>query len=130
MAVHVDVEEEKIENFSASAKTTLSQQLSTYAEYIIREANLVEEGNREDGASREITSSILLQAVRKYKSTPQKKRSKVLIGLKIVSSFSLLVTGFLFDSDGYKDNTTKLVLFIITLIVACVSTVLQFVKEE
>lgn len=70
-----------------------------------------------------------MQAVRKYKSNAPQKKGKGLVVLKVVSAFSLLITGFLFDANGYQDNIVKLVLFIVALIIACVSTVLQFVKE-
>jgi len=129
MTIRVEVDDEQLQNMSDGALVTLQQQIETYAENIIKEANLIEEGNHEDGANREITSSIVIQAVRRYKSFLPKKKDKILIILKIVSSFSLLLTGFLFDANGYQDNIVKLVLFIIILIVACVSTVLQFVKE-
>ena len=118
-----------MENMSEKAKEELVSQLSTYAERIIKEANLIEEGNREDGANREITSSIVKQAVRKYKSNVPTKKENGLVVLKVFSAFSLLITGFLFDANGYQDNIIKLILFIIALIVASVSTVLQFVRE-
>lgn len=129
MIIRVEVDDGQLQNMSTGAKETLQQQVQTYTENIIKESNLIEEGNREEGANREITSSIVIQAVRKYKSFLPKKKDKTLIILKIVSSFSLLVTGFLFDANGYQDNVLKLILFIIMLIMACVSTVLQFVKE-
>ena len=129
MALRVEIADEQMENMSEKAKDELATQLRTYAEDIIKEANLIEEGNREDGANREITSSIVMQAVRKHKSNVPKKKDKGLVVLKIVSAFSLLITGFLFDANGYQDNIVKLVLFIVALIIACVSTVLQFVKE-
>lgn len=50
--------------------------------------------------------------------------------IKIVSALSLLVAGFLFDENGYENETVKLILFIIFMIVASVSTVLQFVLED
>ena len=130
MVVQIKIEDEKIENLSSEAKKSLKQQVETYAEYIIKESNLIEEGNREDGADREITSSIILQAARKYKNTLPKKKDKWLVVIKIVSVFSLLITGFLFDADGYQDNIGKLIWFIIMIIIASASTVLQFVKEE
>lgn len=129
MVLQVEITDEQMENMSEKAKEELVFQLSTYAESIIKEANLIEEGNREDGATREITSSIVMQAVRKYKSNAPRKKGNGLVVLKVVSAFSLLITGFLFDANGYQDNIAKLMLFIIALIVACVSTVLQFVKE-
>ena len=125
----MQITDEQMENMSEKAKEELVSQLSTYAERIIKEANLIEEGNREDGANREITSSIVKQAVRKYKSNVPTKKENGLVVLKVFSAFSLLITVFLFDANGYQDNIIKLILFIIALIVASVSTVLQFVRE-
>jgi len=127
--LQVQITDEQMENMSEKAKEELVSQLSTYAERIIKEANLIEEGNREDGANREITSSMVKQAVRKYKSNVPTKKENGLVVLKVFSAFSLLITGFLFDANGYQDNIIKLILFIIALIVASVSTVLQFVRE-
>ena len=123
--LQVQITDEQMENMSEKAKEELVSQLSTYAERIIKEANLIEEGNREDGANREITSSIVKQAVRKYKSNVPTKKENGLVVLKVFSAFSLLITGFLFDANGYQDNIIKLILFIIALIVASVSTVLH-----
>ena len=127
--LQVQITDEQMENMSEKAKEELVSQVSTYAESIIKEANLIEEGNREDGANREITSSIVKQAVRKYKSNVPTKKENGLVVLKVFSAFSLLITGFLFDANGYQDNIIKLILFIIALIVASVSPVLQFVRE-
>lgn len=130
MAVQVNIDDNKIDNFSVGAQTTLKKQIEKYADDIIKEANLIEEALREDGASTEITSNNVLQAVRKNKTNHNKKPNRSLLITKIVSSLSLLVTGFLFDSAGYQDNVIKLIAFIICLIVASVSTVLQFVLED
>ena len=91
MAVQVNIDENKIDNFSDSAQTTLIKQIEKYADDIIKEANLIEEAIREDGANTEITSNIILQAIRKNKSNPRKKHSRFLLITKIVSSLSLLV---------------------------------------
>ena len=127
MAVQVNIDDNKIDNFSDGAQTTLKKQMEKYADDIIKEANLIEEAIREDGANTEITSNIVLQAVRKNKSNPSKKPNRFLLITKIISSFSLLITGFLFDSSGYQNNVLKLIAFVVCLIVASVSTVLQFV---
>lgn len=130
MAVQVNIDDNKIDNFSDGAQTTLKKQMEKYADDIIKEANLIEEAIREDGANTEITSNIVLQAVRKNRSNPSKKPNRFLLLTKIISSFSLLITGFLFDSSGYQNNVLKLIAFVVCLIVASVSTVLQFVFEE
>ncbi|MEZ3431389.1 MAG: hypothetical protein K1W36_14405 [Lachnospiraceae bacterium] len=130
MAVQVNIDDSKIDNFSVGAQTTLKKQIEKYADDIIKEANLIEEALREDGASTEITSNNVLQAVRKNKTNHNRKPNRTLLITKVVSSLSLLVTGFLFDSAGYQNNVIKLIAFIVCLIVASVSTVLQFVLED
>ena len=130
MAVQVNIDDSKIDNFSVGAQTTLKKQIEKYADDIIKEANLIEEALREDGASTEITRNNLLQAVRKNKTAHSRKPNRTLLITKIVSSLSLLVTGFLFDSAGYQNNVIKLIAFIVCLIIASVSTVLQFVLED
>ena len=129
MVLQVEINDEQLENMSEKAKEELVYQLSTYAESIIKEANLIEEGNREGGANQEIISSLVVQAVRKYKNMSPRKKEIGLVVLKTISAFSLLITGFLFDINGYQDNIVNLILFIVVLIVACVSTVLQYIKE-
>lgn len=130
MAVQINIDENKIDNFSDGAQTTLKKQMEKYADDIIKEANLIEEAIREDGANTEITSNIILQAVRKNKSNSSKKPNRLLLIAKIISVFSLLITGFLFDSSGYQNNVLKLIAFIVCIIIASVSTVLQFVYED
>lgn len=130
MAIQLNINNDKIDNLSTDAQTTLKKQIEKYAHDILKEANLIEETIREDGASTEITSNIILQAVRKNKTNHSKKSNKRLPILKIVSALSLLFTGFFFDSTGYQNNIIKLTLFIIALVIACVSTVLQFVFED
>lgn len=130
MAVQANIDDSKIDNFSVDAQTTLKKQIEKYADDIIKEANLIEEAMREDGASAEITSNNVLQAVRKNKTSHSKKPNRALLITKIVSSLSLLLTGFLFDLAGYENGATKFIAFIVCLIVASVSTVLQYVLEE
>ena len=43
MAVQVNIDENKIDNFSDGAKTTLEKQIEKYTDDIIKEANLIEE---------------------------------------------------------------------------------------
>lgn len=130
MAIQVNIDENKVDNFSNDARTTLKKQLEKYADDIIKEANLIEEILTDDGASIEITSRTILQAARKNETYHGKKKKNVgSVITKTVSALSLLLTGFLFDSTGYQDSTVRFIAFIISLIVACVSTVLQFVLE-
>lgn len=130
MAVQVNIDENKINNFSNGARSILKRQIEKYTNDIIKEANLIEEAIREDGASTEITSNIILQAVRRSKNNSRKKHNYFQIIIKIVSALSTLITGFLFDSSGYQNNYFKLIAFIIFLVIATISTVLQFVFED
>lgn len=130
MAIQVNIDENKVDNFSNDARTTLKKQLEKYADDIIKEANLIEEILTDDGANIEITSRTILQAARKNETYHGKRKKNVgLVITKTISALSLLLTGFLFDSTGYQDSTVRFIAFIISLIIACVSTVLQFVLE-
>lgn len=130
MAVQINIDNDQVNNLSESAKKTLKEQAEKHVNDIIKEANLIEEVIREDGASKEITSNIIIQAVRKNKTSYNKKSSKSLLLCKIISAFSLLLTGFLFDSSGFQNNAIKLIIFVITLVIATISTVMQFVLED
>ena len=130
MTLQVNIDDGKIDNFLDSGIAELVKQLEKYGDNIIKESNFIEEAIREDGADTEITSNIVIQAVRKSKFQRNNKHSKPLLIFKIVSWVSLLLTGFLFDSNGYESAIGKLILFVICLIIACISTVLQFVYED
>ena len=128
--IQVNIDEKKVDNFTDQARDTFKEQMGKYADNIIKESNLIEESIREDGAIAEITSTIVMQAVRKSKNDTRKKPRNWMIIIRIVSSFSILITGFLFDASGYGHNFTKLIFFIIFLIIASVSTAIQIVLEE
>lgn len=127
--IQVKIDEKKVDDFTDQARDTLIDQIGKYADNIIKESNLIEESIREDGANAEITSTIVMQAVRKYKSDTRKKPSNRWI-IRVVSTFSTLITGFLFDASGYGHNFVKLIFFIISLIIASVSTAIQIVLEQ
>lgn len=128
--IRVNIDEKKVDNFTDQARDTFKEQMGKYADNIIKESNLIEESIREDGANAEITSTIVIQAVRKSKSDIRKKPRSRRIIIRVVSSFSTLITGFLFDASGYGHNFKKLLFFIIFLIIASVSTAIQIVLEE
>lgn len=130
VAIQINIDDDQIDNLSESAKNELKKQAEKHVKDIIKEANLIEDVIREDGACQEITSNIIIQAVRKNKNSTNKKTSKWLLLFKILSAFSLLLTGFLFDSDGYQKNSLGFIFFVVFLIVATISTVMQFVLEE
>ena len=77
MALQVNIDNDKIDNFSSDAKAELVKQLEKYGDNIVKEANLIEEVLREDGASTEITSNIVILAVRKSKVPSKKSIAKL-----------------------------------------------------
>lgn len=130
MAIRVDIDDNKLSNFSNDAQDTLKLQLEKYANDIIKESNLIEEGLREDEASTEITSSFVIQAVRKSRTSRPKKAHKHLFKVKVVSFVSVFISGALLDFQELQGSMGKLIAFIIFFVIASVSTVLQFSWEE
>lgn len=130
MAIRVEVDDDKLTNFSRGAQDTLKNQLERYADDIIKEANLIEEGLRENEANTEITSSFVIQAVRKSKTIRPKRKSKYSLFIKIVAFVFVLITGALFDLEAIQTSTGRLIAFIITFVIASITTILQFIEEE
>ena len=123
----VDIDDKKVNSFSASAKETLKSHVTKYSEDLVREANLLEEGSRESGAGAEITSNIVLQAVRRKTTMPHRRASIWLILCKIISPLSCMATGFLFDRDltKYQSNPKLFWALLISFGIACVTTAFQ-----
>ena len=130
MAMRVEVDDDKLTNFSRGAQDTLKNQLERYADDIIKEANLIEEGLRENEANTEITSSFVIQAVRKSKTIRPKRKSKYSLFIKIAAFVSVLITGALFDLEAIQTSTGRLIAFIIAFVIASITTILQFIEEE
>ena len=129
MKLEINIKEDDIDNFSPDAKHELVRQLTKIGNNIIKESNLIEEAIREHGAKTEITSNIVIKAARKSDRNVNKKKNKMMIFFKICSALSSLITGLLFDIDGYENKSHILVVFIIFFAIACVTTVLDFVYE-
>ena len=129
MNIQFDETDKQLDNFSNGAKGTLKKQLEEYTDYVIKEANLIEEGFREDDAKTEITSSYVIQACRKHKTTRSKNTRKRIVWAKIISSFSTLFCGLLFDISAFQQSLWRLLLFMVCLLVMSISTVLLFVWE-
>ena len=72
--IQVNIDEKKVDNFTDKACDKLKEQMGKYADNIIKESNLIEESIREDGAIAEITSTIVMQAVRKSKMIQEKSQ--------------------------------------------------------
>ena len=130
MAIRVDVDDNKLTNFSMGAQDTLKKQLERYADDIIKEANLIEEGLHENEANTEITSSFVIQAVRKSRTNRPKRKSRFFFPIKITAFVSVFITGGLFDLGAMQASTGRLVAFIVAFVIASVTTALQFIEEE
>ena len=77
MGLQIEIENIVIDNFSESAKIILKTEIKKYAENIVKEANLIEEGELENGFDIEITAKSVNNAVRKNKLNYKKKNKKI-----------------------------------------------------
>lgn len=132
MNFHIEIDDTVAANLSDGAKSKLQEQTKEYAHDLLKEAILIEEGNRQEGANSEITSNIIMQAVsvRRNRNYIPPKTPVWLNICKFVSTLSSLITGFLFDPSGYQNNFQKLMGFIICFAITCISTALVFLKEK
>ena len=135
MEIKTFIADESIANFSSAARDELCTQVNKYADYVIKEAHLLEEDIRVAGAKDEITSHTVIIAAQKHKNNPSIRKPKWFLWVKLASTFSLLFSGALlggvfFGTDSIQKNTMLLAFMVVCLIVACVTTVLVYIKEQ
>lgn len=129
LQINFNLSDAELTHFSQGAKNRLSNQARQYTLEIISEANKVEELLRENGASQEITESIVVQAIRRNK-TVRKKNVRVII-LKILSEIFLFISGLLFSPDMFinSDSTLNMPYFIFFLLLIAVSLILTIITH-
>ncbi|WP_339122068.1 hypothetical protein [Fusobacterium nucleatum] len=131
MGLQIEIENIVIDNFSESAKTILKTEIKKYAENIVKEANLIEEGELENGIDIEITAKSVNNAVRKNKLNYKKKNKKISLTLiKIISTLSLATMGFFFQFDYPEELRWKQITFIVLLICASITTALNYTLDD
>lgn len=123
MEIKYEIADDKIRNFTDSAKSRLQEQSQKYTLDIISEAEKVEELIRENGASTEITDNIIFQAVRRNK-TGKKKNIRIIL-LRIAAEVLLFVSGLMFIPETFitKENAFNIEYFFIFAIVTLIALI-------
>ena len=129
MEIKYEIADDKIRNFTDSAKSRLQEQAQKYTLEIISEAEKVEEFIRENGASTEITDNIIFQAVTRNKT--EKKKSIKTSLIRIAAEILLFVSGLMFIPEMFitPENTFNLGYFFVFAIVtltALVATIVTY----
>ena len=129
MEIKYEIADDKVRNFTDSAKNRLQEQSQKYTVDIISEAERIEELIRENGASTEITDNIIFQAVRRNK-TGKKKSIKIIL-IRIAAELLLFVSGLMFIPEMFitSENTFNLgyfVVFAILTLIALVATIVTY----
>lgn len=132
MNFNINIDDTNLVNLSNGARVKLREQTEKYANDLLKEAALIEEGDRQEGANSEITSNIIMRAVRvrRNKNSIERKTPKWLIVCKFISTVSWAISGYLFDGSGYQDNFAGLIGFIVCFAIACISSAFEFFKEK
>lgn len=132
MQFNIDIDDNSLNKLTSGAVDSLQKEMKKYANGIIKEAVLIEEGERREGATSEITSNIIQKAIisKKNKNTVSIKKKLGLKICKILNTIICLMTGFLFDLSGYQNNLIGLILFIVSFAIVCILTVVIVIMEE
>lgn len=126
MEIKYEIPDDRVHNFTESAKKRLQEQSERFTLEIISEAEKVEELIRENGASTEITDNIIFQAVRRNRT--EKKKNIKLIITRILAEVFLFVSGLMFLPDMFitSESTFNLgyfVVFAIVTLIALIATI-------
>lgn len=127
MEIKYEIVDDKVRNFTDSAKNRMQEQAQKYTLDIISEAEKIEKLNRENGASSEITDNIIFQAVRRNKIEKRKSIKNILI--QITAEIFLFISGLMFMPEKFitAENTFDLGYFIIFAIVTSVALITTIV---
>lgn len=128
--MRISIDDNKLTNFSFSAKDELKKQINNYAELIIKESNLIEYGLREENTNPEITSTIVASASKKSQIHTKKKNIPIRIIIKVLSWISMIFVGAFFDIEKCQSSTICLVVLIISIVIATGTSIIQIVWEE
>lgn len=129
LEIKYTIADDKVSNFTDSAKSRLQEQAHKYTLDIISEAEKVEKLLRENGALTEITDNIIFQAVRRNK-TGRKRNIKIIV-IRIISELLLFISGLMFVPSQFitSENTFNLeyfVAFAIVTLIAFVTTIVTY----
>ena len=133
MQIQFNLSDTELTHFSQGAKNRLTEQAKQYTLEVISEANKVEEMLRENGASQEITESIVVQAIRRNKTVRKKNIGAIV--LKILSEILLFISGLLFLPDMFikSDNTLNmpyLIFFLLLITISLILTIIMYFKDD
>ena len=129
MEIKYEIADDKVRNFTDSAKNRLQEQSQKYTLEIIEEAEKIENLIRENGASTEITDNIVFQAVSRNRT--EKKKSIKIIIIRIVAELLLFISGLMFLPEMFitSKNTFNLeyfVVFAIITLTALITTIVTY----
>lgn len=129
MRITIEISDDKIINFSSSAKSELKTHIHRLAEEIVDEASRIEASRRISDTSSEVTQSNVKEAATQPRMTFTKKKGWKFKVIQGVASISTLITGGLFDIDKFQD-TTRIVWFLITFFFATATTVYVIFNQD
>lgn len=134
MEIKFEIADNKIQNFTGSAITALTEHAQKYTLEVIGEAEKVEELTRENGAAPEITNNTIFQAARRNKTVRKKNRALTII--RIIAEIALYISGIMFLPDVFVTaegtlNLRYLIFFLIVTMVAFVAIItMHFMDGE
>ena len=129
MEYKINIDDDKLTDFSNSALSTLKNHITKYASDIIDEANRIGDGAREDNAKKEVVSSYVERACIKYRYFVKKKESRWFLIKKIVSDVFLTASGIL-GSLAFSPDTNSRLLFISFCLCCAIAVAFTISKYE
>ncbi|MDM8253925.1 hypothetical protein [Phocaeicola barnesiae] len=129
MNINFDIPDNKINNFSASAKRELTKQSCRITKEIIDEASRIEASRRLSDASSEVTQSNVKEAATHPRMVFSRKKVWPIKIVQVVAFVSSLIAGGLFDTKEFS-NTTIVIWFVIVLFIAIATNVYLIFNQE
>ena len=129
MEIKFNIYDNKVAKFTNDSKNRLLIEAKKHIDNVINESDKVEDFLCENGASHEITENIVFQAIRRNQTISKIKTKKSVRLLKILSEFSLFISGLMFDQEKFSTDIFYFVAFSGIFIFALIITIIMHVKD-
>lgn len=129
MRITIEISDDKIINFSPSAKSELKSHINRLAEDIVDEASRIEASRRISDANSEVTQPIVREAATQPKMAFVRKGK---FGLKIIQGIAFLtsmISGALLDVEKFQ-NISIFIWFLITFFIAIATNVYTIFNKD
>lgn len=122
----VEIDDNLIANFTLGAKNALNDQLDSYCNDIVNEAQRLEAIKTLDGVQPEVNGNTIRQVVGSYRITPENHKKKLwVVVAELLFEAVIFFLGIFFDKTKFAGMGTYTILYIVIFLITFTSLIIS-----